>query len=50
MARRLLSAVTRTLSAARPRPDDVHFHSDGPAGQPAPCFDARCNRPRRELS
>lgn len=24
---------------------DVHFHQ-GPQGQPAPCFDARCPNPR----
>lgn len=49
MHRRIMSAVARTL---RPEPTDqptVHFHSDGPAGQPAPCFDSRCPRPQLEL-
>ena len=52
MPQRLLSAVLRTL---RTRPDDdhiepgVHFHRDGPAGQPVPCFSDRCPRPRLDV-
>jgi hypothetical protein len=50
MTRRILSAVARTLRH-RPSPDAVHFHNDGPAGQPAPCFDhERCMRPRLDPS
>ena len=30
--------------ADRPEPH-VHFHQ-GPAGEPAPCFDEACTRPR----
>ena len=26
----------------------VHFHQ-GPQGQPAPCFDARCSNPRLDV-
>jgi hypothetical protein len=45
MTRRILSAVARTISgAASTAHDTVHFHND--AGQPAPCFDARCARPQ----
>jgi hypothetical protein len=48
MARRLMSAVARTLRYD-PAPDhDVHFHNDG-STHPAPCFDAVCSRPRLEL-
>lgn len=50
MTRRILSAVARTLRH-RPHTDTVHFHNDGPAGQPAPCFDdERCTRPQLDLS
>ena len=31
--------------AARPSDTAVHFHQ-GPQGQPAPCFDERCDNPR----
>ena len=31
-------------AARRPEPP-VHFHR-GPAGEPAPCFDEACTRPR----
>lgn len=49
MARRIMSAVARTLRAGATRHDDVHFHNDGPTGRPAPCFDARCPRPRLDV-
>ena len=48
MARRLLSAATRVL-APNPTAEDLHFHR-GPAGTPAPCFDARCASPRLDPS
>jgi hypothetical protein len=36
----------RTPPPAAPRPEPhVHFHQ-GPAGEPAPCFDEACMRPR----
>ena len=49
MARRLLSAVARTLRPATPNPtarhtDDVHFHNE--TGRPTPCFDDVCPRPK----
>jgi hypothetical protein len=43
--------MLRTISnrirglAARPADAGVHFHQ-GPQGQPAPCFDERCENPR----
>ena len=40
-ARAALHAATR---GGRPEPP-VHFHQ-GPAGEPAPCFDEACMRPR----
>ncbi|HWV88118.1 MAG TPA: hypothetical protein VNZ62_21915 [Capillimicrobium sp.] len=52
MPQRLLSAVLQTLRAlpVDDRPETaVHFHSDGPAGQPAPCFTERCARPRLDV-
>lgn len=52
LPQRLLSAVLQTLRAlpVDDRPETaVHFHSDGPAGQPAPCFTERCARPRLDV-
>jgi hypothetical protein len=48
MPRRILSAVARNLRpTAAP---DIHFHNDGPNGQPVPCFDGeQCGRPSLEL-
>jgi hypothetical protein len=49
-----MTATARTIQrirgrlprlAAEHQPADVHFHQ-GPQGQPAPCFDARCPNPR----
>ena len=34
--------------AADDQPEAVHFHQ-GPQGQPAPCFDARCPSPRLDV-
>jgi hypothetical protein len=49
MTRRILAALSR---AQRPRPacseQEVHFHQ-GPQGQPAVCFDARCSRPHLDV-
>jgi hypothetical protein len=45
MAQRILSAVRHAFRDGNRRTHDVHFHN-GPAGQPAPCFDARCSSPR----
>jgi hypothetical protein len=47
MARRILSAVTRTLRT--PSDPHVHFHNDGSTSQPAPCFDSGCTRPRLDV-
>jgi hypothetical protein len=42
MTRRIIQ-VLRTIAA--PPAWAVHFHRDGPNGESAPCFDARCKRP-----
>lgn len=46
---RILQVVSRAF-AARPaaEPDQPHFHQ-GAHGQPAVCFDPRCDRPHLEL-
>jgi hypothetical protein len=50
MTRRIVAAVGRALS---PRPiadtfDHPHFHQ-GAQGNPAPCFEPRCDSPRLHL-
>jgi hypothetical protein len=50
-----MTAIGRTIQrsirgriprlATQPEAPQVHFHQ-GPQGQPAPCFDARCPNPR----
>ena len=45
MTKDLVAALVRSLRTNRPSPPEVHFHS-GPAGDPAPCFEAACARPQ----
>jgi len=45
MARRLLTALGRTLLHDSDAPDPVHFHT-GPTGHPAVCYDRHCPNPR----
>ena len=44
MAQRFLSRIRHAFRDGTSR-NDVHFHQ-GPEGQAAPCFDARCASPR----
>jgi hypothetical protein len=48
MARRLMAAAARALSTG-PAQHEVHFHQ-GATGDPAPCYDARCVRPRLDVA
>ena len=48
MTRRIVRAL-RSLVADQTPDSVVHFHGDGLHGEPAACFDARCNRPALNL-
>jgi hypothetical protein len=44
MTRRILDAL-RSIVAEPSSEAAVHFHGDGPNGEPAVCYDAHCARP-----
>ena len=41
----MLATIRHHLRRFKAPDETVHFHQ-GPQGQPAPCFDNRCQRPR----
>ncbi len=45
MARRLLTALGRTLTGDPTDREPVHFHS-GPTGDPAVCYERHCPNPK----
>jgi hypothetical protein len=52
MARRIVDAVARAFSArTTPSPYGAHPHfHQGAQGNPAACFDPRCDRPQMEIA
>ena len=49
MARRLLSKLTRSLTAEWAPDSGVHFHG-GAHGRPYPCHDPRCTSPGLDVT
>ena len=49
MARRLISKLTRTLTAEWTPDSGVHFHG-GAHGRPYPCHDPRCTSPGLDVT
>ncbi len=48
MTRRILAAFARVRRSEPACTEQVHFHQ-GPQGQPAVCFDARCSQPHLDV-
>jgi hypothetical protein len=48
MARRIMAAVGRALSASPASTDTPHFHQ-GAQGNVAACFQAGCDRPQMQV-